>query len=410
MTAAATGHVVIVGAGLAGLSTAEALRAGGHSGLVTLIGAEAALPYDRPPLSKEVLRGERPSTALRTEAWFAEQNIELLTGTTVTGIDPDRGVVELPDRQLSADVIVLATGGTPRELPAGVNTLPAGHAAVHQLRTADDCRRLSECMRPGQRLVVVGAGLIGAEATACAVTRGCQVSMVAHRELPLAAAIGVEAAALLHHRHTTHGVAVHQAGVTHISAADDGTIRVGLSTGRILAADALLVGIGIAADTALAQSAGIAVDNGILVDARQRTSHQRVLAVGDACRRRGPDGQPMPRIEHWDHALRSGQTAAATILGAPEQPSRAPWFWSDRYDIHLEMVGHLDPSAEAATRLHTDDALSVFYLRDGFCVAAVTVNQPLDTRAAQRLIDQHIAVTAAQLTDPAVSLRQLVRG
>ncbi|MBB5868076.1 NADPH-dependent 2,4-dienoyl-CoA reductase/sulfur reductase-like enzyme [Allocatelliglobosispora scoriae] len=406
---ATTGHVVIVGAGLSGLSTAEALRAGAHPGPITLIGGEADLPYDRPPLSKEVLRGERQSTALRMADWFAEQGITLLTGTTVAGIDPDSGTVDLPGRRLTADMIVLATGGTPRRLPGGVNTLPTGHPALHELRTVADCRRLTDALRPGTKLAVIGAGLIGAEAAASAVARGCHVDLIDPNELPLAAAIGPEAATLLHRRHAAHGVTTHQAGVEHIHAADNDTVRIVLSTGDTIAADALLVGIGITADTALAEAAGLAVDNGILVDSRQRTSHPRVMAVGDASRRHGPDG-PLPRVEHWDHALRSGQTAAATILDTPEQPPRAPWFWSDRYDIHLEMVGHLDPRAQSAIRLHTDDELSIFYLRDGRCIGAVTVNQPLDARAAQRLIDQHIPVTADQLTDPAVSLRQLVRG
>jgi 3-phenylpropionate/trans-cinnamate dioxygenase ferredoxin reductase component len=183
-----------------------------------------------------------------------------------------------------------------------------------------------------------------------------------------------------------------------------------LSTGEVIDVDQVLVGIGIRPDTTLAESAGLAVDNGILVDERQRTDSPRVYAVGDAARTLGPGG-PLPRIEHWDNARRTAELAARAILGLAPPPPKAPWFWTDRYGTHLEMTGHYDPLAQEIIRgdLTGEDGGTVVYQRDGLCVGAVALDRPLDIRAIQRIIDRGRRPTAAQLADPAVELRDLAR-
>ncbi|MFI5534038.1 NAD(P)/FAD-dependent oxidoreductase [Kitasatospora sp. NPDC051853] len=386
-----TSHVVVIGAGLAAVSLCGALRAEGHRGPITVVGDEPGLPYDRPPLSKGFLTGtvgdER--LPLRPAAWYEQQRITLRTGTPVTHLDPRAGRVELADgTRLEADAVVLATGGTPRTLPAAV---APPHEAVRTLRTHADATALRARLVPGTRLLVVGAGLIGAESAACAAQLGCRVTLVDPAALPLAGAVGPHAATFLHAQHAAHGVTTVTAGLRALTA-DGAGVRAVLTTGASVDADLVLVGIGIRPTTRLAEEAGAAVDHGVLVDAGMRSSLPGLFAVGDAARPLGPDG-PLPRVEHWDNARTSGERAARAILGLPEPAPRAPWFWTDRYGHHLEMAGHYDPQAEPAFRgdLTAGDG-SVLYLREGRCVGAVAVGRPNDVKAAQRLIDRQIPV------------------
>ncbi len=342
------GHVLVIGAGLAGVSTCAALRAAGHDGRLTLIGAEPGPPYDRPPLSKAFLAAEADgdTIALQPPSWYAEQRIHLLTGMPVAEIDAESGDVELADgSRMTADVLVLATGGTARRLP----DFPHDHAGVHLLRTRDDAIRLRSALRPGTRLLVIGAGLIGAEVTATATKIGCAVTLVDPNASPLAAIVGPHAADALRLQHVRHGVRlIHGSCPALEPAGANGPLRATLSTGEAIEADQVLVGVGIRPDTGLAERAGLAVDGGVLVDERQHTGSPRVYAVGDVARVVGPDG-PLPRIEHWDNARRTGEVAARAILGlAPTQP-KAPWFWTDRYGTHLEMTGHYAPFCTCVT-------------------------------------------------------------
>jgi len=402
-------HVLVIGAGLAGVSTCGALRAAGHDGRLTLIGAEPGPPYDRPPLSKAFLTAQTDDAAiaLQPPSWYADQEIDLLTGTPVAGIDAESGRVQLADGTgLTADVMVLATGGTARQMPG----IPHKHAGVHLLRTRADAIRLRAALGPGTRLLVIGAGLIGAEVTASATVIGCRVTLVDPNATPLAAVIGPHAAEALRLQHLRHGVRLVHGTCTALEPAANGPLRATLSTGEVIDVDHVLVGIGIRPDTALAETAGLAVDNGILVDERQRTASPRVYAVGDAARTLGPGG-PLPRTEHWDNARRTAELAARAILGLTPPPPKAPWFWTDRYGTHLEMTGHYDPLAQEIIRgdLTGEDGGTLVYHRDGLCVGAVTLDRPLDIRAIQRIIDRGRRPTAAQLADPAVELRDLAR-
>ncbi|WP_412542900.1 FAD-dependent oxidoreductase [Longispora sp. K20-0274] len=401
-------RIVVVGAGIAGVTVCQALRAGGFDGGLTLVGAEDHLPYDRPPLSKKALRDPTrlQDTTLHPADWYAEQGIDLRLGRKVTALRPGDGGVEVDVGAVErGDVVVVATGGTPCQLDLpGVD-----HPAVLTLRTRDDAERLRSVLLLGGRLVVIGGGLIGAEATASAVAMGCSVTLIEPYPPPLARAVGPLVAGLLHAEHAAHGVRVITARpVAFTAPGPAGPVRVHLSDGTDVDAETVLVGVGIDPDTRLGQEAGLAVDHGILVGADQRSSSPQVYAVGDAARHTGPDG-PLPRIEHWDGAKRSAEAAARAILGAPPVVV-TPWFWSDRYDTHLEMAGEADPGADVVTRgaAGSPGGLSVFFLRGQRCVGAVTLNRPLDCRAAQRLINRAVPVDTAQIADETVDLRDLL--
>lgn len=399
-------HVAVIGAGLAAVSLCAALRAGGFTGGLTVVGDEPCHPYDRPPLSKQFLAGERDAVeiALQPAEWYLRERIDLRSGVAVAAFNADTGRVDLADgTTLRAEAIVLATGGRARRL-----TVPGGEAAT-VLRTRADAEALRDRLAPGVRVLIVGAGLIGAEVAATATHRGCQVTLVDPSPLPMERAIGPHAARALHAQHAQHGVTVVCGGVSAIEAG-----QAVLTTGQSVPADVIVAGIGIVPNVELAEAAGLDVDNGVLVDAEMRTSAPGVYAIGDIARIGGAvnPGQAVHdrhRAEHWDNARRTAETAARTILGQPPEAPRAPWFWTDRYGTHLEMTGLYDAAAEAVPRgaIEAGDG-TVFYLRDGRCVGAVCLNRPLDIRAAQRFIDRDTPVEAAFLADERSELRRLL--
>ncbi|ONI84645.1 hypothetical protein ALI22I_29335 [Saccharothrix sp. ALI-22-I] len=399
--------VVVVGAGLAGVTAADELRANGYDGRLVVVGAEAELPYDRPPLSKDVLLGKATlaDVRLRPESWYADRAVELRLGVAVQDVRPAERRVFLGDGTAEhADAVVLATGGTPRAL-----TVPgADHPAVLTLRTAHDVERLKSRLAPGARVAVIGAGLIGAEVTASAVALGCDVTLLDPVAPPLAAVVGPEIARVLHAQHGQHGVRLVHGAVDRIDGRGD---RVLLHLGAVVVeADVVLVGIGIELDLALADAAGLATDRGVLVDEVGRTSNPRVFAAGDVARAVGPGG-PLPRVEHWDAALREGQAAAAGVLGLPAPAPRPPWFWSDRYGTHLEGVGEFDPVDLSVVR--GDIAaldFTAIAVRGGRPTGAVAINRPNEIKALRRLIERGTPVDPGRLADPSVDLRSLARG
>jgi 3-phenylpropionate/trans-cinnamate dioxygenase ferredoxin reductase subunit len=391
------GHVVVVGAGLAAVSLCAALRGAGFTGPLTVVGDEPSQPYDRPPLSKEFLAGVRDAAeiALRPAGWYAEHATELRLGVAVAAFDPDTGVVELADgSRITGDTIVLATGGRARRL-----TVPGGDAAT-VLRTRADAQSLRERLAPGARVVIAGGGLVGAEVAATAWRRGCRVTLVDPSPLPMGHVLGPQAARALHDQHAAHGVAVVHGGVVAVEPR-----QVALSDGACVAADVVVAGIGIVPNVELAEDAGLGVDNGVVVDAGMRTSAPNVYAIGDIARVAGS----AHRSEHWDNARRTAEIAARSILGLAPEPARAPWFWTDRYGTHLEMTGLYDASATAVRRGDIEaGAGTVFYLRDGRCVGAVSLERPLDIRAAQRMIDRGVPVDADRLADVGTDLRRML--
>ncbi|MEU5095243.1 FAD-dependent oxidoreductase [Streptomyces sp. NPDC020996] len=403
-----TERVVIVGGGIAGVSTAGALRAGGFDGDVTIVDP-GEFPYDRPPLSKDFLLGVKNTEqiALQPPQWYDDQRVRLVNRTAVTALHPAEGKVELSDGAvLPADRVVLATGGAAARPP-----IPGiGSERVHVLRTAEDADRLRPALAPGADILVVGAGLIGAEVASTALRLGCEVTLVDPVAVPLNAALGPDLAAWLHGLHARHGITAVQAGVE--AFADRGERIEARLAGESAARsyDAVVLGVGMVPHTELAERAGLEVDRGIVVDAGQVTSHPAVLAVGDPARTRH-DGVLLPRTEHWEAARHDGARAAATLLGAEAPAPTAPWFWTDRHGRHVEAVGHMDAAESTVVRGGFDDpSFAVFGLRDGFVVAAAAVDDSTAVRAARRMIDRRVPADAGKLADPAVNLRSLMRG
>jgi NADPH-dependent 2,4-dienoyl-CoA reductase/sulfur reductase-like enzyme len=407
------GRVVIVGGGLAGFSAAENLRSLGHHGSITVVDSEPAL-YDRPPLSKELFDEGLSIEQLEfaTAEKLAAARIDVITGHAASAIDPDAASVTLDSGEvLPADTILLAMGGRARMLP-----IPgADSPGVHVLRRLADAEAIRAAVRAGRRAVVIGGGLIGAETASSLRTAGADVTLVDPVETPLAGVVGQTLAAHLHAMHMAHGVAV-RVGLTAAiepvtdSGRDHGEVAldVVLDTGERIPAELVIVGVGIVPNVELARDAGIEVDDGILVDDDYRTSAPKVFAAGDVARHRDTDGVRHRREEHWEAAQLNGQAVAATMLGLPKPTRGTSWFWSDRYDVHLEMVGRLTGEGDEVIR-DSGEHPAVFLIDDGVLVGAASIDDPNLVRAARRLIDQRIPVTADELADPSVSLRSLLK-
>ncbi|GAA1367177.1 FAD-dependent oxidoreductase [Arthrobacter rhombi] len=398
--------VLVIGGGLAGFSTVRQLRALGHRGVIRMVDPEG-LPYDRPPLSKAYLLGntDRAGLLLADASWATGNDVGILTGEVVA-IRPDLGRAELADGTvLEADVLVLATGGTARRLP-----IPGGDLdTVLELRTRADADRLREVLRPGLRLAVIGAGLIGAETASAARELGADVVLIDPMDPPLVPAVGPELARRLHDMHADRGLEV-ITGVPRSITRSGTSYAIGLDDGRTIGADAVLVGVGITANTALAEAAGLETEAGVIVDERQRTSHPRVYAVGDAARIRSSDGTLQRRAEHWESAMNTGHTAAAAIAGGDLPAHGASWFWSDRHGVHVEGVGSM--TGQGSTVIREIDGKPAIAFRlddDGYLTGCAAIDGGLAVRAARRIIDRRIRVDPAQLADPTVNLKKLAR-
>ncbi|WP_077489695.1 NAD(P)/FAD-dependent oxidoreductase [Sinomonas mesophila] len=403
-------RIVVVGGGVAGYSAAAELRARGYDGALGLVDP-SGLPYDRPPLSKGYLLGTKDAAGLRLapEAWYTEHGVEL-HAARAAALRPAEGAVELDGgRLLAADAVVLATGALPRPL-----RVPGGDAAL-TLRTLGDAERLRAALAPGARIAVVGGGLIGAETASGAAVLGAEVTLIEPLDPPLVPAVGEALARRLHAQHAEHGVRVLTAVPERIETGSGGaahrTYHLTLSDGTAVEADAVVVGIGVVPDTALAAAAGLAVDDGVLVDAAQRTSNPAVFAAGDATRLRRPDGTLARRAEHWEAAVRSGQAAAAGLLGQAPPEFGAPWFWSDRHGVHVESVGSLAGPGEVLVR-RTDDGVPTAAFRlaeDGRLLGCAAVDGGLLIKAARRIIDRGTVVDPETLADPGDDLRRRAR-
>jgi 3-phenylpropionate/trans-cinnamate dioxygenase ferredoxin reductase subunit len=384
---------VIVGANLAGGRAAETLRAEGFEGRIVLVGAEPDRPYERPPLSKEVLRRQAEPLYLRDEDWYAANDVELKLGVRATALDPS-GVLTLEDGEtISFEACLLTTGGRPRRL----------HEAegVHYLRTMRDAIALRDELAKQPRVVVVGAGFIGAEVAASARTVGCNVTMIEILDVPLARVLGRDLGELYARIHRERGVDLRLGeGVEEVNK--DGVIG---TSGTLYPADLVVVGVGIEPNVELAVEAGLKVDNGIVVDEFCRTSAEKVYAAGDAANMRGV------RVEHFQNAQNQGVAAAKNMLGKQETFDEVPWFWSDQYDVNLQTLGHPSAARERVTRGTPGDLdFITFDLEDGRVVAAVAMNRGRDVAATRRLIERRVPVDGKRLADEDVSLRDLLRG
>lgn len=401
----APASVAIVGGGLAGFTTAQELRKHGYDGTITVIDPEG-IPYDRPPLSKEYLDGSMPAEKLAfvPDSWYTDNDVSLVTDRVIA-LRPDEGRLGLAGgHELSAAAVVLALGGRARTLPIPGGDLPG----LLYLRTKADADALRARMVPGARIVIIGAGLIGAEVASTAAKEGAQVTLVDPVPVPLAPICGAELAVRLHAMHAEHGVDVRNATTTELSQ-DGEEFTVVLSTGDRIVADTVLVAVGIVPETGLAQEAGLDTDQGIVVDRGHRTSNPAVYAAGDVARIRNADGTLLRRHEHWESAMHGGQAVAATIVDKPLPAHGASWMWSDRYGVHVEAVGDM-VNGTPIERVVDGVVVASFRIEaDGRLIGACTIDGGTTIRAARRIIDRGIVVDPQKLADPTVELKKLAR-
>lgn len=406
--------IVIIGAGQAGVQTAESLRAGGYAGRITLLGDEPHGPYHRPPLSKAWLAGEMDGAQLvmRAPEMLARKQIELRTEVKVASIDRAAQQVLLADGSaLPYSGLVLATGSTPRRLP-----LPGGNAAgVHALRSREDAdaisARLALCAERQLPVLVIGGGFIGLEVAATARKKGLEVTVLeaAPRLLGrvLAPALSDWYAAL----HRGHGVKlVFDARIEALETAADGTVNgVRLADGSLLPAGLVVVGIGVNANDGLAQAAGLECERGIVVDACCRTHDPAIVAAGDCTARQLLDGS-LIRLESVQNATEQGKSAAAALLGQPRPFTATPWFWSDQYDKKLQMAGLSGGAEQWAVRGDMGGgSFSVYHFRADKLIAVDSVNAAKDHLQARKLLDAGLSPTPEQAADSGFDLGSLLK-
>ena len=334
-------RIVMVGGGLAAATAVKELRGNGFTGPITLLAEEAHPPYERPPLSKSVLLGEKEadSAIVEPREWYAEHDVDLRTGIRADRIDRAARTVHAGAEAFPYDRLLVATGARPRRLPM----VDASGAPASYLRTMDDSIRLRGLFRPGLRLAIIGGGWIGLEAAAAARNAGVEVTVLEALELPLVRVLGTEVAGVMAALHREHGVDLRTGvQVTAIDTAADGT-RLTLADGSTLVADHLLVGVGVEPNTELAEAAGLLVDNGIRTDKHLRTPDDAVFAAGDVANVEHPVLGRRLRVEHWDTAIQHGKVAAANLAGGYAQADQLPYFFTDLYDFGMEYVGNAGP-------------------------------------------------------------------
>jgi 3-phenylpropionate/trans-cinnamate dioxygenase ferredoxin reductase subunit len=384
-----SGRVVVAGAGLAGLRTAEELRARGFAGPVTLIGGESWPPYDRPPLSKKVLTEPDLDPSLKAD--FAALDVDFRPDEAATGLGDalvtNRGTYPF-------DHLVLATGAQPVALP--------GEGRQRFLRTYDDALALRDLLRPGLRLAIVGAGWIGAELATAAVAHGSQVTVVEAGPAPLAAAIGAPVGAQTARWYAAAGVDLRV--VTAVEAVQPGGLA--LAGGEQLAADEIVTAVGVRPATGWLEGSGVRLENGVAVDAGLRTSRPGVFAAGDCAAFESRRFGRRLRFEHWDVALHAPEVVAANVLGGDEAYDPVPYFWSEQFGRMLQYVGyHGDAESLLWRGDPAEPTWAACWLGAGRLVAMLTVDRPRDMLQARRLIASADPVDVARLTDPAVPVK-----
>lgn len=402
---------VIVGAGECGARAAFALRDRGFDGTITLIGSETHLPYERPPLSKDALvAGAGPKLVAEAER-YGEAGIALVCGRTVASIDrAGRRVVLSDGAAFPYDRLLLATGARPRALPGA----PFSAGRIRALRSHDDAVAIRGHLSRGSHVAILGGGFIGLELAASARRLGATVTLLEGLPRILTRGVPVEIAGLVAERHAAEGVEI-LCGAT-VAAVEEtpGEVRVRLSDGRVVPASLLVVGIGAIPNAELAAAAGLAVDNGIAVDGHLRTSDPDIFAAGDCT------SYPLPlyggrrvRLESWRNAQEQGILAAANMLGGDEPASAVPWFWSDQYDLTLQIAGLADDAAQTVRRDMGEGAFILFHLAaDGRLIAASGIGPgnavARDIRLAEMLIAAGVRANPADLASPDTKLKKLL--
>jgi 3-phenylpropionate/trans-cinnamate dioxygenase ferredoxin reductase component len=402
---------VIVGASLAGANAAQVLRDEGFDGSVVLIGEEQELPYERPPLSKDYLMGKSGKEKLYAlpADWYAENNVELRLGETVTGIDRSAKQVSLASGdRVGYTKLLLTTGSAPRRL-----TVPGADAAgVHYLRRMQDSDAIKAAFDAASRIAVIGAGWIGLEAASAARAAGVEVTVIEMGELPLLRVLGREVAQVFADLHTAHGTElIFGASVQEITVTDGKASGVRLGDGREIQADAVIVGVGITPNVGLAADAGIAVDNGIVVDARLQTSDPDVFAAGDVANAFHPAYDKHVRVEHWSNARHQPRAAAKAMLGQDVSYDRVPYFFTDQYDLGMEYAGYVEPGGYDRVVFRGDvpgrEFIAFWVGSDGRVLAGMNVNIWDVNDQLMELVRTARPVDAAALADAGMPLGSL---
>ncbi|MDO8732554.1 MAG: FAD-dependent oxidoreductase [Actinomycetota bacterium] len=405
-----TSNFVIVGGGLAGAKAAEALRASGFDGGITILSKESHLPYERPPLSKGYLMGRdsRESVFVHPMEWYAENEVELKRESEVVGVDAQAHIVTLSDGSTQLyDKLLIATGSIPRKL-----SIPgADLAGVFYLREIDDSEAIKSAFSLSKSVIVIGAGWIGLETAAAARAAGLDVTILEAASLPLVRILGEQVAQVFADLHRKNGVDLRlEVSVDEILGRQGRVTGVRLGDGSEISADMVIVGVGILPDTALAESAGLDTDNGILVDEHLRTSDADIFAAGDVANAFNPRIGSHIRVEHWANALNMPAVAALGMMGQEASYDRLPYFYSDQYDLGLEYVGYTAPGEfdEVVIRGDLDSgAFIAFWLREGRIQAGMNVNIWDVVDPIRELIQRGTPVDSAALSDEQVELDSL---
>ena len=397
--------IVVIGAGQAAAALVAKLRALGHAGPLTLVGDEPVAPYQRPPLSKQYLLKEMALDRLflRGDSFYAEQGITLRLGTPVTAIDRAARTVTVGDAVLAYDQLALTTGSTPRRLPAAIGGDLAG---VYTVRTLADVDAMEPEFRPGRRVLIVGGGYIGLEAAAVAAKLGLSVTLVEAAPRILQRVAAPETSDYFRAVHAAHGVTILEGtGLARLLGAERVSGAV-LADGREIAADFVIVGVGITPNTALAQAAGLAIDNGIATDAQGRTSDPAIWAAGDCASFPWKGGRL--RLESVGNAIDQAEVVAENMLGAGKDYVAQPWFWSDQYDVKLQIAG-LNTGYDRIVTRREGEAVSFWYYAGPTLLAVDAMNDPRAYMIGKRLIEMGKSPDPATVADPASNLKALLK-
>lgn len=401
------GHIVVIGAGQAGASLVAKLRQDGFDGDITLIGAEETLPYQRPPLSKAYLLGEmeRERLYLRPESFYHDNDISLRLGTAVCAIDPIAKTVTVGQETLSYDQLALTTGSHPRRLPAAIGGDLAG---VNVVRDLVDVDGMAPEVTTGKRALIVGGGYIGLEAAAVCAKRGVSVVLVEMAERILQRVAAPETSDYFRALHQAHGVEIREGiGLTRLIGANGRVTGAELSDGSMLELDFVVVGVGVTPVTDPAKAAGLEIENGIKTDAQGRTSDPSIWAAGD-CASFPFQGQRI-RLESVPNAIDQAEVVAQNMLGADKEYVAQPWFWSDQYDVKLQIAGLNTGFDQLVTRRGAGAQTSFWYYKGDRLVAVDAMNDPRAYMVAKRLIEAGKTADKSIVADPAADLKPLLK-
>ena len=399
-------HIIVVGAGQAGASLVAKLRTEGFDGQITLIGEETAPPYQRPPLSKAYLMGEMELSRLylRPESFYTDQNISLRLGAHVDSIDPANKTLTVNGETLAYDQLALTTGSTPRHLPAAIGGALGG---VYVVRGLDDVDAMAPEFEAGRHVLIVGGGYIGLEAAAVAAQKGLKVTLVEMADRILQRVASPETSDYFRALHTSHGVKILEAtGLKHLTG--EGRVTAAeLSDGTQLAVDFVIIGIGIAPATALAETAGLTLDNGIMTDAQGRTSDPNIWAAGDCAS--APYRGTRIRLESVPNAIDQAEVVAQNMMGKDVNYIAKPWFWSDQYDVKLQIAGLNTGYDHIVTRKgDKEGAVSFWYYKGPALLAVDAANDPRAYMIGKRLIEAGKSPKPEEISNPVTDLKSLM--